>query len=72
MESARLILPEVEYCEDEYGAARGSDGLVVVTEWNQFRSLDMDRLKQLMREPNILDLRNIYEPETARAAALSI
>lgn len=68
MESARRILPEVEYCEDEYAAARGSDGLVVVTEWNQFRSLDMDRLKQLMREPNIIDLRNIYEPETVRAA----
>jgi len=68
MESARRVLPEVEYCEDEYGAARGSDGLVVVTEWNQFRSLDMDRLKQLMREPNIIDLRNIYEPEAMRAA----
>ena len=68
MASARRILPRVEYCEDEYEAARGSDGLVIVTEWNQFRSLDMDRLKQLMREPNILDLRNIYEPETVRAA----
>ena len=68
MESARRISLDVDYCEDEYGAARGSDGLVVVTEWNQFRSLDMDRLKQLMREPNIIDLRNIYEPETMRAA----
>ena len=68
MESARRILPDVEYCEDEYGAARGSDGLVVVTEWNQFRSLDMNRLKQLMREPNIIDLRNIYEPEAVRTA----
>jgi UDPglucose 6-dehydrogenase len=68
MQSARRILPEIEYCEDEYAAARGSDGLVVVTEWNQFRSLDMERLKQLMREPNIVDLRNIYEPETMRAA----
>ncbi|HXI89583.1 MAG TPA: UDP-glucose/GDP-mannose dehydrogenase family protein, partial [Blastocatellia bacterium] len=68
MESARRFLPDVEYCEDEYEAARGSDGLVVVTEWNQFRSLDMDRLKQLMREPNIIDLRNLYEPETMRSA----
>lgn len=68
MESARSILPDVHYCEDEYGAARGCDALVVVTEWNQFRSLDIDRLKQLMREPNIVDLRNIYEPETLRAA----
>ena len=41
--------------------------LVVVTEWNQFRRLDMPRLKEVMREPNIVDLRNIYEPETMRA-----
>jgi UDPglucose 6-dehydrogenase len=68
MESARSILPDVHYCEDEYGAVRGCDGLVVVTEWNQFRSLDIERLKQLMRQPNIIDLRNIYEPETLRAA----
>ena len=68
MESARRLLIDVEYCEDEYEAARGSDGLVVVTEWNQFRRLDMDRLKQLMREPNIIDLRNLYEPETMRSA----
>lgn len=68
MESARRLLTDVEYCEDEYEAARGSDALVVVTEWNQFRRLDMDRLKQLMREPNIIDLRNLYEPETMRSA----
>jgi len=68
MESASRILLGVEYCEDEYEAARGSDGLVVVTEWNQFRRLDMERLKQLMREPNIIDLRNIYEPEMMRSA----
>lgn len=68
MESARLFLTDVEYCDDEYDAARGSDALVVVTEWNQFRRLDMDRLKQLMREPNIIDLRNIYEPEAIRTA----
>jgi UDPglucose 6-dehydrogenase len=68
MESARRILSDVEYCEDEYEAARSSDGLVVVTEWNQFRRLDMERLKQQMREPNIIDLRNIYEPEMMRSA----
>jgi UDPglucose 6-dehydrogenase len=68
MESARRLLTDVEYCEDEYEAARGSDALVVVTEWNQFRRLDMDRLKQVMREPNIIDLRNLYEPETMRSA----
>jgi UDPglucose 6-dehydrogenase len=68
MDSARRVLTDIEYCEDEYEAARGSDGLVVVTEWNQFRRLDIDRLKQLMREPNIIDLRNLYEPETMRSA----
>jgi UDPglucose 6-dehydrogenase len=68
MESARRLLPDIVYCEDEYEAALGSDGLVVVTEWNQFRSLDIDRLHQAMREPNIIDLRNLYEPETMRSA----
>ncbi len=68
MESARRLLTDVEYCDDEYEAARGSDALVVITEWNQFRRLDMDRLKQVMREPNIIDLRNLYEPETMRSA----
>jgi UDPglucose 6-dehydrogenase len=67
IETARRILPEIAYCEDEYEAARGSDVLVVVTEWNQFRRLDMPRLKEVMREPNIVDLRNIYEPETMRS-----
>jgi UDPglucose 6-dehydrogenase len=67
IETARRILPGIEYCEDEYEAARGSDVLVVVTEWNQFRRLDMPRLKEVMREPNIVDLRNIYEPETMRS-----
>ncbi len=68
MESARRLLTDVEYCDDEYEAARGSDALVVVTEWNQFRRLDIERLKQMMREPNIIDLRNLYEPETMRSA----
>jgi UDPglucose 6-dehydrogenase len=67
-ESARQFLSGVEYCEDEYETSRGSDALVVVTEWNQFRSLDLGRLKRGMREPNIIDLRNIYEPDMVRAA----
>src|SRR4030095_12025349 len=71
MESARRMLCDVEYCEDEYEAARASDALVVITEWNQFRRLDMDRMKQLMRVPNIIDLRNLYEPEAMRAAGFN-
>jgi UDPglucose 6-dehydrogenase len=68
MEPARRILPGVTYCEDEYDAASNSDALVVVTEWNQFRSLDLDKLKSVMKSLNIVDLRNIYEPEAIRAA----
>ncbi|MFY9574384.1 MAG: UDP binding domain-containing protein, partial [Blastocatellia bacterium] len=71
MESAQRVLTDIEYCEDEYEAARGSDGLVIVTEWNQFRRLDMERLKQLMRECNIIDLRNLYEPEAVRSAGFN-
>jgi len=68
MESARQFLSGVEYCGDEYEAALGSSALVVVTEWNQFRSLDLGRLKVAMLEPNIIDLRNIYEPDMVRSA----
>jgi UDPglucose 6-dehydrogenase len=52
---------------DEYDAAEGADALVLATEWNQFRSLDLERLKRLMREPIVVDLRNVYEPETMHA-----
>jgi UDPglucose 6-dehydrogenase len=68
MGAAKSILNNVEYCDDEYAAAESSHALVVMTEWNQFRSLDLQRLKQVMREPNLIDLRNIYEPEKVKAA----
>lgn len=68
MEMARGMFSDVKYCEDEYDAARASDALVVITEWNQFRSLNLDRIKSVMRELNIIDLRNIYEPDTVREA----
>ncbi len=63
---ARKILPEIEFAEDEYGAAAGADVLVFMTEWNQFRALDMERIRSLMRVPRIADLRNIYEPADMR------
>src|SRR5216683_1907834 len=59
---AKKLLPEIEYADDEYAAAEGADVLVFMTEWNQFRALDMDRIRGLMRVPRIADLRNIYEP----------
>ena len=68
MEAARRLFPQVNYCRDEYSAARKSQALVVMTEWNQFRSINFDRLKAEMNELNIIDLRNVYEPEAVRAA----
>src|SRR6185503_1466361 len=65
-EAAARVLPEIEYAEDEYAAATGADALVFVTEWNQFRALDMERIRALMRTPRIVDLRNIYEPADMR------
>ena len=65
-EQARKFLPEIEYAEDEFGAVEGADALVFMTEWNQFRALDMQRVKELMRAPKVADLRNIYEPERMR------
>jgi UDPglucose 6-dehydrogenase len=63
---AEKHLPAIEYAEDEYAAASGADVLVFITEWNQFRALDMQRIRTLMRTPNIADLRNIYEPADMR------
>jgi len=60
MENARALLGEVTYCEDAYACAEGADALVIVTEWEQFRALDLPRLKQTMARPVIVDLRNIY------------
>jgi UDPglucose 6-dehydrogenase len=57
----------VRYCDDEYLAASGTDVLVVATEWNQFRALDVERLRAAVKQPVIVDLRNVYEPETLRA-----
>lgn len=67
MDEAKHCLPDIEYAADEYEAIRGADVLLIVTEWNQFRALDMDRVKSLLRSPKIADLRNIYEPDDMRA-----
>jgi len=63
MEHAREILPEVTYCDGAYACAAGADALVVVTEWEQFRALDLEHLKEIMRQPVMVDLRNVYRPE---------
>ncbi len=66
MTEAAKILPDVKYAEDEYAAVKGAEVLVFVTEWNQFRALDMTRIRDLMKVPRIADLRNIYSPEDMR------
>jgi len=67
MEEARHCLDHsVEFANDEYGAISGADALVIITEWNQFRALDMERVKGLLKSPKIADLRNIYEPQDMR------
>lgn len=67
MEQAQRVLPEVDYRTDAYSAAEGADALVLATEWNQFRNLELAKIKGLMRRPILLDLRNVYEPEKVRA-----
>ncbi len=68
MKQARHELPEIDFCEDAYVCARGADALVIVTEWVQFRALDLKRLRADMRQPIIVDLRNIYRREDVEAA----
>jgi UDPglucose 6-dehydrogenase len=57
------LLPAVEYCNSAYAAAAGADAIVIATEWEQFRALDLARLKGVMARPVIVDLRNIYRSE---------
>jgi UDPglucose 6-dehydrogenase len=68
MPHAAKLLPQVVLCQDAYEACDGADGLVIITEWNQFRMLDLNRAKELLRQPVIIDLRNIYDPASMRAA----
>jgi len=68
MDEARTLLPGVKLCANAYDAAAGADALVLMTEWNQFRNLDLERIKAGLRSPVFVDLRNVYEP--ARMVAL--
>ena len=67
MEAARRELPDIEYCDDPYLCARGADAMVVVTEWAQYRALDLVRLKNELAHPVVVDLRNVYRPEDMAA-----
>ena len=63
MEQAKPLLPDIEYAASAYACAEGADALVIVTEWEQFRALDLRRLAETMARPLIVDLRNVYRPE---------
>lgn len=68
MDMARALMPDITYCGDAYEAATGADAVVIVTEWDVFRALDLKRLAGTMADPVLVDLRNIYDPgDVARA-----
>jgi UDPglucose 6-dehydrogenase len=63
VEEAKKLMPDLRYCDDAYDAVAGADVLVIITEWNSYRALDLKRIKTLMKSANIVDLRNIYRPD---------
>jgi len=67
MEEASKVITGIEYCEGPYDCAEGADALVILTEWNQFRILDIQKLRHLLKEPIMFDLRNVYEPAKMRS-----
>lgn len=67
MDGCRPLFSDVLFCDSAYEVAGGADALIIVTEWNQFRKLDLDRLHRLLKQPVVIDLRNLYEPETMAA-----
>jgi UDPglucose 6-dehydrogenase len=71
IEEARKLMPELDYCGDAYQTMDGADALILITEWNEFRALDLGRVKSLLRQPLVIDLRNIYQPDEMIAAGFS-
>jgi UDPglucose 6-dehydrogenase len=68
MTAAKELLEGVAWCEDAYQTMADAEALVIITEWNQFRALDLARIRSLMKTPLMIDLRNIYEPDDLAAA----
>ena len=62
MHEAAKMLPDMEFCDGPYHAVDGADAMVLITEWDQFRALDFDRVKKLLKTPIVVDLRNVYQP----------
>ncbi len=71
MREARAMLDDVIWCDNAYETMPGADLLVIITEWNEFRALDLERVKELMKVPMMVDLRNVYEPSDMRARGFS-
>jgi UDPglucose 6-dehydrogenase len=71
MAEAQKLMPDLVYCRDAYWTMKGADALVLLTEWNEFRGLDLGRVKRLLARPLVIDLRNIYQPQEMAAAGLS-
>ena len=72
MEEARQLLPEpIVYTENSYDACTGADAVIVMTEWNQYRALDLERLGSLMKKKVFIDLRNVYQPDVVREKGFS-
>lgn len=66
MENTKNIFPDLTYCSNEYETVKDSDALLILTEWNQFRNLNLQRVKRLLRSPIIVDMRNLYDPEKTK------
>jgi UDPglucose 6-dehydrogenase len=62
MDEAKKLMPDLTYCRDAYDCMTGADAVAIITEWNEFRGLDLARMKQLLRQPTVVDLRNVYNP----------
>jgi UDPglucose 6-dehydrogenase len=67
MENAVKLMPYLQLAEDAYDLARGCDALIVLTPWNEFKNLDMERIRKAMRQPVLIDGRNLYAPEEMNA-----
>jgi UDPglucose 6-dehydrogenase len=66
MKETEKLIPEIKYCKDAYDTAKGADALLIMTEWNQFRNLDLEKIRKILKEPYFFDLRNIYDPQRLR------
>jgi UDPglucose 6-dehydrogenase len=71
MEAARALLTDVSFADDPYACASGADALAIITEWDAFRALDLGRIRAQLRQPILVDLRNIYRPEEVSAHGLT-